>query len=182
VITYVSLFRGINVGGNRKVAMKDLKEMHEALGFGDVVHYIQSGNVVFTSDDTNVQDIQQRIERSFEQKFGFATAGIVRNSNELDEIIEKNPFRNQPDRESKWIVVMFLATHADPMAEEALHKVYTGPEEIFVLGQEVYIYYPGGIGNSKLTNSFLEKKLKTVGTARNLNTVLKLQEMMQVNK
>ncbi len=176
--TYVSLFRAINVGG-RKVGMKDLKEMHEALGFRDVTHYIQSGNVVFTSDDGDVQHIQQRIEESFEQKFGFATAGIIRNSNELREIIEKNPFRNQPNKESKWIVVMFLAEYADAMAQEVLHAMYAGPEEIFVLGQEVYIYYPDGIGNSKLTNSLLEKKLKTVGTARNLNTVLKLQEMMQ---
>ena len=178
--TYVSLFRGINVGGNRKVGMKDLKEMHEALGFRDVAHYIQSGNVVFTSDDGDAQHIQQRIEESFEQKFGFATAGIIRTSEELGEIIEKNPFQDQPDKESKWIVVLFLATHPDSTAQEALHKAYAGPEEILVLGQEVYIYYPDGIGRSKLTNSLLEKKLKTVGTARNLNTVLKLQEMMRL--
>ncbi len=178
--TYVSLFRGINVGGNRKVGMKDLKEMHEALGFENVVTYIQSGNVVFTWNGEDIKHVQQRIEQSFEKKFGFSGAVIVRTLDELNKIIEKNPFRNSPDKESKWIVVMFLATHPDSTAQEALHKAYAGPEEILVLGQEVYIYYPDGIGRSKLTNNLLEKKLKTVGTARNLNTVLKLQELMQL--
>jgi uncharacterized protein (DUF1697 family) len=176
--TYVSLFRGINVGGNHKVAMKDLKELHEALGFRDVVHYIQSGNIVFTHDDADEKQVQKAIEESFEKKFGFSSAVIVRTLDELNKIIEKNPFRNSPDKESKWIVVMFLATHPDSTAQETLLNTYAGPEEIFVLGQEVYIYYSDSIGRSKLTNNLLEKKLKTVGTARNLNTVLKLQELM----
>ncbi len=176
---FLSLFRGINVGGNHKVKMNDLKALHEALGLRDVVPYIQSGNVVFKSDDTDVAQLQKQIEDSFESKFGFSAEVIIRTADELSEIIEKNPFQNQSDKESKWIAVMFLAALPDITAQEALLTTYVGPEEIFFRGKEMYIYYPDGIGRSKLSHSFIEKKLKTGGTARNWNTVLKLLEMTQ---
>jgi uncharacterized protein (DUF1697 family) len=67
----------------------------------------------------------------------------------------------------------------DNTAQENLLKTYGGPEEIFFSGKEVFLYYTDGIGRSKLSNSFLEKKLKIVGTARNWNTVLQLQEMVR---
>lgn len=176
---FVSLFRGINVGGHHQVRMADLKDMHEALGFKDVLAYIQSGNFVFTSDDADVTRLQRHIEDSFEQKFGFRVEVIVRTSAELREIIEQNPFQSHQSTESKWVVVMFLAARPDAAVQEDLLKAYAGPEELLIIGKEVYIYYPNGIGRSKLSNSLLEKKLKTVGTARNWNTILQLQKLLQ---
>ena len=176
---FMSLIRGINVGGHRQIRMNELKELHESLGLRDVLTYIQSGNVVFTSDDADVARLQRHIEDGFEKKFDFHAEVIVRTSVELRDIIENNPFHGQPGKESKWVVVMFLAASPDNTAQEDLLKAYGGPEEIFIIGQEVYIYYPNGIGRSKLTGSLIEKKLKTVGTARNWNTILKLQELMQ---
>ena len=175
--TFVSLFRGINVGGNRLVKMTDLKALHETLGLRNVITYIQSGNVVFTSDDVDATHLQANIENAFSAKFGFHSHVMVRSSSELQAIIAKNPFQGQDNRESKWIAVIFLATPPDNSAQEALLHSYTGPEEIFILGKEVYIYYPEGIGRSKLTQTLLDKKLQTVGTARNWNTILKLQEL-----
>ena len=67
----------------------------------------------------------------------------------------------------------------DDRAQEDLLKTYAGPEEIFIMGKEVYIYYPNGIGRSKLSQSLLEKKLETVGTARNWNTILQLQKLLK---
>ncbi|HKF37003.1 MAG TPA: DUF1697 domain-containing protein [Ktedonobacteraceae bacterium] len=176
---FVSLFRGINVGGHHHIRMDDLKEMHEALGFKDAFPYIQSGNVVFTSDDADAARLRGRIEDGFEKKFGFHVEVIVRTSAELREIIEQNPFQSHQSIESKWVVVMFLAARPDATAQEDLLKTYTGPEELFITGKEVYIYYPNGIGRSKLSNSFIEKKLKIVGTARNWNTILQLQKLLQ---
>ncbi len=176
---YVALFRGINVGGNHQVRMADLKALHESLGLRDVVPYIQSGNVVFTSDDADMAQLRRHIEESFETRFGFHSEVMVRTSAELQAIIDNNPFQSQPDKGSKWVVVMFLATRPDATAQEALLKTFTGPEELFIIGQEVYIYYPSGIGRSKLSGSFLEKKLKTAGTARNWNTILQLQKLMR---
>ncbi len=176
---FVSLFRGINVGGHRQIKMNELKELHESLGLRDVVPYIQSGNVVFTSDDADVVQLQRHIEDGVEKIFGFHAEVIVRTSAELRDIIENNPFHGQQSKESKWVVVMFLTARPDDTAQEDLLKAYVGPEELFIIGKEVYIYYPNGIGRSKLSGSFIEKKLKTVGTARNWNTILKLQELMQ---
>jgi uncharacterized protein (DUF1697 family) len=104
---------------------------------------------------------------------------MVRSAAEFNAIIANNPFQNQLMKESKWVVVMFLATHPVSTAQEDIQKSYTGPEELHIVGQEVYIYYPEGIGRPKLSNAFLEKKLQTMGTARNWNTVLRLQQMMQ---
>ena len=176
---FVSLFRGINVGGHHQVRMSELKDLHEALGFKDVLPYIQSGNVVFKSDEVDPARLRKRIEDDFEARFGFHVEVIVRTSAELREIIEQNPFQSYQSIESNWLVVMFLAARPDAAAQEHLLKTYTGPEELHIIGQEAYIYYPEGIGRSKLTNTLLEKKLKTAGTARNWNTVLRLQQMMQ---
>jgi uncharacterized protein (DUF1697 family) len=104
---------------------------------------------------------------------------MIRTADELREIIANNPFAGQPDKESKWIHVLFLAAHPNDEAQADLLKTYTGPEEIFILGQEAHIYYPNGVGRSKLTNTLLEKKLKTAGTTRNWNTILQLQKMTQ---
>jgi uncharacterized protein (DUF1697 family) len=175
----VSLFRGINVGGNRIVPMSELKSLHEALGLQDVVNYIQSGNVVFTSDDTDPAQLARQIEESFAQKFGFHTQVMVRTSAELEEIITNNPFQNQPEKEPKRIAVLFLTTRPESTALEDLKKTYTGPEELYLIGQELFVYYPDGVGRSKLSLTLIEKKLKTVGTGRNWNTILQLQKMMQ---
>ena len=177
--TFVSLFRGINVGGHQMVRMDALKELYASLGFKDIVTYIQSGNIVFTSEDADLSQLPRLIEDGFAQKFGFHAKVMVRTSDELKDIVDNNPFQNQPMKESKWVVVMFLATRPDSRAQEDLQKTYVGLEEFCVIGQEVYIYYPNGIGRSKLSNTFLEKKLKTAGTGRNWNTILQLQKLIQ---
>jgi uncharacterized protein (DUF1697 family) len=177
--TFVSLFRGINVGGHQTIRMDELKDLHESLGLKDVVTYIQSGNVVFTSDDADQAQLPRQIEDGFAQKFGFQVKVIVRTSAELRDIIANNPFQNQPMKESKWVVVLFLATRPDGTAQEDLQKAYVGPEELRIIGQELYVYYPNGIGRSKLSHTFIEKKLKTTGTGRNWNTILQLQKMIQ---
>ena len=175
----VSLFRGINVGGHHAVPMNELKELHEALGLKDVVTYIQSGNVVFTSDDADLAQLPRQIEDGFAQKFGFQVKVMVRTSAELQDIIDNNPFQNQTMKEPKWMVVLFLATHPESTAMEDLQKAYIGPEELCLSGQELYTYYPNGIGRSKLSLTLIEKKLKTIGTGRNWNTILQLQKLIQ---
>jgi uncharacterized protein (DUF1697 family) len=174
----ISLFRGINVGGNRIVPMSELKSLHESLGLKDVVTYIQSGNVVFTSDEADPAQLSKLIEESFAQKFGFRSQVMVRTSAELEEIIANNPFQNQPEKEPKRVLALFLATRPESTALEDLKKTYNGPEEIYLVGQELFVYYSDGVGRSKLTLPLIEKKLKTVGTGRNWNTVLRLQQMM----
>src|SRR5579864_7066054 len=133
--TFMSLFRGINFGGNHQIRMDELKVLHESLGLRDVVTYIQSGNVVFTSDDADPAQLPKQIEDGFAQKFGFQVKVMVRTSAELQEIIANNPFQNQPMKETKWVVVLFLATRPESTALEDLQKTYFGPEELYLIGQ-----------------------------------------------
>jgi uncharacterized protein (DUF1697 family) len=175
--TFISLFRGINVGGNHRVKMNDLKTIYEALGLTDVQTYIQSGNVVFKSPELDITHVQQHLIESVAQTFGFRVEIIMRTVAEFQEIIAKNPFQGRHEKAAHWIAVMFLSAPPEQAAQEKLLKTYVGPEEIFFLGKEVYIYYTDGMGRSKLSNNFIEKKLKVDGTTRNWNTILQLQEM-----
>ncbi len=175
--TCVSLFRGINVGGHNKVRMDELKALHESLGFKDVVTYIQSGNVVFTSDDVDVAQLSRQIEDGFAQKFGFQVKVMVRTAAQLAEIVANNPFQMQPMKEFNRILVLLLETRLESIVLEEFQKMYDGPEELYLINQEIYIYYPDGMGRSKLVG--LEKKLKASGTGRNWNTILQLQKLSQ---
>jgi uncharacterized protein (DUF1697 family) len=176
---FMSLFRGINVGGHQQVRMEELKALHASLGLQDVVTYIQSGNVVFSSGNADPAQLPLQIEDAFAQKFGFRVKVIVRSAAELEETIANNPFQDQPQKEPNRILVLFLAHRPEKTALEDLQRSYAGPEVIHLIGQEMFIYYPDGMGRSKLTLPLIEKKLKTIGTGRNWNTVLRLRKMMQ---
>jgi uncharacterized protein (DUF1697 family) len=123
--------------------------------------------------------LQQRIEQAFEQTFGFQSAVMLRSAAELEAMLASNPFQGQPEKAPQWIVVLFLAAAPAAGAWEALLQAHSGPEQLVLIGQEVHIYYAEGIGRSKLTGSVIEKKLKTLGTARNWNTVMQLHKLMQ---
>lgn len=174
---FVSLFRAINVGTN-KVGMPRLKEMHQRLGFENPRHYLQTGNIVFESDEKDSDKVTGQLKKEFEKEFGFGTEVMVRTAAEMKNIQANNPWPDGKAKETKWLVVMFLTGEPAKEAQEALTTAYTGPEEIVFSGKEIYIYYVNNIGNSKLTNAYIEKKLKVLGTGRNWNTVNKLLEMM----
>ncbi len=176
---YVALLRAVNVGGNRLVKMSDLRDLYVARGLRDVVTYIQSGNIVFSSESSDSMALQSELEAAFATRFGFAGDTVVRDAAELAAIIARNPFAGQPDRAPEWLVVLFLADQPSPTAEADLRQSYAGPETFSVSGKEVFLYYPSGMGRSKLTNVLLERSLQTRGTARNWNTVLKLAAMLQ---
>jgi uncharacterized protein (DUF1697 family) len=177
--SYVSFFRGINVGGNHQVKMAELRALHEALDLTRVQPYIQSGNVVFRSDEADAEALRRRIEKSFEQRFGFRSEVYVRSAAEMQQIIERNPFQAQVATAPNWVVVTFLPAHTDATEWEQSIAAYPGPEEVVLLGDTLYIYYCNSIGTSKLPRTALGKRLKNVGTGRNWNTLLKLREMMQ---
>jgi uncharacterized protein (DUF1697 family) len=164
---YVSLFRGINVGGHHQVQMAELKALHEALGLTGVQPYIQSGNVIFTTDEADAPALrarlEARIEEGFARHFGFGAQVSLRTAADIQGTIERNPFHHQPDKEPRWMVVTFLPTGTDPAAWEGAIRTYPGPEEVVLLGDELHLYYPHSIGASKLATTALGKRLKTVG-------------------
>ncbi len=173
----VSLLRAVNLAGHNMVKMDALRALYESLGLTGPQTYVQSGNVVFRSTAKDLARLGKRIEDAIEENFGFRTGVVLRTSEELQEIVLGNPFAKRAGIEPKKLVVSFLAGQPGPEAKEKVLQIKVGPEEIYLDGRELYIYYAAGIGTSKLTPAVLERAIKVSGTARNWNTVMKLLEM-----
>lgn len=170
---FIALIRGINVGGNKKVKMAELKVRCEELGLEDVRTLLQSGNVVFR---TNEKD-RAKLTRQIEGVLGVEAKVILRSAAELKKAIAANPMPEEVKSHPSATVVIFLDGKPTAAALAALRDGYKGPERIELHGTELYVFYGEGMGTSKLTNSLIERKLGVAGTARNWNTVTKLAEM-----
>ncbi|MNB90709.1 hypothetical protein D3C75_377700 [compost metagenome] len=172
--TYIALLRGINVGGNKIIKMLDLKAMFQSLGFANVRTYIQSGNVVFESDEGSVSLLSGVIERQIHEVFGFEVSVIIRTLAEMENVIANDPFQlSEPEEFKRWYVT-FLP--AEPSAE-ALDKLRTyenGPDKVRFVGREMYILYEVSVSQSSLFKVPFDKILGMPITARNWNTVNKL--------
>jgi uncharacterized protein (DUF1697 family) len=166
---YVALFRGVNVGGNNKIAMALLAEMFTDAGARDVKTYIQSGNVVFTASAKAAQQICAKALG----KITFQTQIILRSHDDLQRIEGANPF-SDPEK----TYVMFLADTPAVDRVALLDQDRSAPDRFILSGREIYLYFPNGVANSKLTNAYFDSKLKTVSTARNWRTLQKLLAMM----
>ena len=175
----ISMLRGINVGGHKSIKMEALRAMYESLGLRDAQTYVQSGNVVFRTAVRDLASLAKRIESKIEQTFGFRPAVIIRTPSELRETIRKNPFARRSGLEPGKLVVTFLVADPSPEARTKMLSLTADPEELRIEGREVFVYYPNGMGRSKLSAALVEKTLKTPGTGRNWNTVTKLLEMAE---
>ena len=154
--TFIALIRGINVGGNKKISMADLKAACESLGYTNVRTLLNSGNVIFEAKKAKAADIEKALP--------IEARVILRTPDELKKAIDRNPLKGEPNR----LMIMFLESEAKSTLE------WPGPEQIHVDGRHAYLYYPDGGGSSKLSNTFIERQLGVAGTTRNLNTVTKL--------
>jgi uncharacterized protein (DUF1697 family) len=175
--TFVSLLRGINVSGQKRVLMPELKSMYETLGFTRVTTYVQSGNVVFESDRLEETQIAPTIEAEIARIFGFPVSVIVRGRDDLRRILAANPFIERKNIDTKRLYVTFLR---DLPSLELSSNLITPPEsddEFLEIGKEIFLYCPGGYGRTKLSNNYFEKKLWVIATTRNWNTVKALSEM-----
>jgi len=178
MITYIALLRGINVGGHKKVAMADLREVVEELGFDEPRSLLQSGNLVFRGGKRATAQLEQLLEKEVEKRLGLQSDILVRTAEEWQTIVANNPFPDAAKRDPSHLLVMCLRDAPDKKAIEALQAAITGREIVQASGREAYVVYPDGIGNSRLTHTLIEKKLGTRGTARNWNTVLRLSALV----
>jgi uncharacterized protein (DUF1697 family) len=163
---FVALLRAVNVGGTGKLPMAELRALCETAGFENVQTYIQSGNVVFTSE-LGAAKVQQKLERALHESMGKPVGVHLRTPTELEDVLERNPFkRAEPNR----LLVLFLdrAVPKDALAGLEI----PGREKVEASGREIFIYYPDGMGRSKL-----KIPLAKVATGRNLNTVKKMLEL-----
>lgn len=174
--TYISILRGINVSGQKKILMVDLKKLFESLGFENVVTYIQSGNVIFKASETLTEnEIITKIDSSILNKYNFQVPIIILNKSELKKTISNNPFIKEDYLEK--IHVTFLAELPTESALGSIKKIDYSPDKFEIIGKSVYIFCPNGYGSTKLSNSFFESKLKVKATTRNWKTTNKLLEI-----
>ena len=175
---YISILRGINVGGNRKILMKDLKVLFEKMGFSKVETYIQSGNVIFESDLklSNI-DLEVKIQQAIAETFGFDVPVIVRTTYEWAKSIVNNPFWKEKDADIDRLHLTCLKEVPSPELIEKIKLFQFLPDRYEIIGKDVFILCAAGYGTSKLTNPFFESKLKVPATTRNWKTVLKLHEI-----
>ncbi|WP_105381841.1 DUF1697 domain-containing protein [Neorhizobium alkalisoli] len=162
---YVALLRAVNVTG-MALPMTELKAICEDLGFEDVRTYIQSGNVLFRSDEKEAV-VADKLDEALGRKFGRKPGVMVRTTEELEEIAANAPF---PDAKPNFLLIHFLQEKAPAKALDGM--VAPDSEEAVIAGREIYVHYPNGSGRSKLKLTALK-----TGTSRNLNTVRKLAEM-----
>ncbi len=178
----VALLRGINVGGNSKIAMADLRAAVEALGFTGVKTLLQSGNVVLTDPKKRpASALEALLEAETKAKLGVAPDYMVRTPAEWAATIAANPFPKMAKDDPSHLLVYFLkGTAPEAEAITRLNAAIVGPEEVVATGRELFITYPDGIGTSKLSTSAIEKALgKNRGTGRNWNTVLKVAALLE---
>lgn len=173
---YIALLRGINVSGHKLIKMAELKELLMSIGFRNVQTYIQSGNVVFESDETSITNLELSIMSVITKKYGFDVEVMVRSVDEFSRIVETNPF---PDAEGNKLYITFFREVPQKIPFEELDKVKSESEVYLFQDRIMFFYCPEGYGFTKLSNLFIEKKLKTVATSRNMNTIVKLLGMAQ---
>jgi len=175
---YISLLRGINVSGQKKILMADLKALYESLSFNNVITYIQSGNIIFEYPSEDKAEIKSKIEKALETKYNFQVPVEVLTDLDFKNILNDCPFKNiDLDKDGRNILVTFLS--AKPFADKPAEarKLMADSERMEFHDQVIYLHCPNGYGRSKISTTFLEKKLGVVATTRNWKTVLKLFEL-----
>jgi uncharacterized protein (DUF1697 family) len=173
----VCLLRAVNLGGHNAVKMDTLRGLCEPLGLENPRTLLQSGNLVFETSVKDMARLAKRIEQTMEQTFGFHSDVILRTAAEMRQVVEASPFAGRTGLHPAKLAVTFLAADPGDAAREAVRRLPVDPEELYIIGRELYVYYPNGLGRTKLQLKQIEKALKTAGTTRNWNTVTKLLEM-----
>lgn len=168
---YITILRGINVGGKRIIKIDALKQLFIEIGCNNVQTYIQSGNVIYQSKKIVKESI---IVKAIQSSFRFEVPVINLTSTELESIIARNPFLKDKKKDPCYFHITFLSAQTLP---EKIELLKSPKEEFYCIDKAVYLYCPNGYSKSKLTNTFIENKLGVTATTRNWKTCIKLIEM-----
>ncbi|MEO8853185.1 MAG: DUF1697 domain-containing protein [Ginsengibacter sp.] len=156
--TYISILRGINVSGQKKILMADLKILYENLQFEDVKTYIQSGNVVFKSEKKiSDADTAKKIEDSIQKRYGFNVPVIIRSLREINKVIDSNPYLSKKNIDLKKLHVTFLSEIPSKEKLQDLKSADFSPDEFTIKGKEIYLHIPVSYGETKLSIRFLRR-------------------------
>lgn len=180
---YLALLRGINVGGRNKVAMAELRELATGLGHRDVATYIQSGNLVFSSDQLDAARLADALEAQIADQLGVRPAVVVLSGAQLAQVIADNPFPAETN--PKCLHAVFRRDEVDQDGVAAVAalvqraKQAGSRDEAAIVGRTVYLRTPDGLGRSELAAQLARSRVQSTGTARNWATVTKLMSMLE---
>lgn len=174
---YISILRGINVSGQKLIKMDALKRMYESLGFTNVKHYVQSGNIIFSAKTNDTDLLVEKISSQIERDFGFQVPVLVMTKKSLQKIVDKNPFAKDAEKNPSALYVTFLDGSLGEFDQAGIESVLQKEEAVHFESNAVYLLCPGGYGKTKLSNTFLERKLKLRATTRNWKTTNKLLQL-----
>lgn len=175
--TYISMLRGINVSGQKKIRMEELQALYESLNLKKVETYIQSGNVIFDSPKLDALEVSKLIEEEIEQVYNFSLAVFIRTRKDFQRIIQNNPFLTGRKEDIARLYVTFLSQAPTEAAVDELKTPGNDPSEFYIFNKEIYLFCPIGYGTTKLSNNFFERKLAVTATTRNWKTVNRLYDM-----
>jgi uncharacterized protein (DUF1697 family) len=172
------MIRGINVGGRKRVKMEELQRIYGSMGFQNVRTYVQSGNVVFESPESDSMEMLAReIEKKISTSFGFdEVVVLVRTTDDFRKLIQDTPFGGLDDGK---IHVTFLSREPQSLPAEEIGRAKDRAEAYAICGKEIYLFCPNGYGRTKLSNNFFERKLKVRATTRNWKTINALLAMAE---
>jgi len=174
---FIALLRAVNVTGYGKLKMTDLRDMVAGMGLADPKTLLASGNLVFRSRSSDTTALERKLAGEARRQLGLDTTFFVRTIPEWTAMISHNPFPAEAKRQPASFQAFALSRAPDAAAVRALETASKGPERLAVAGQHLYVFYPEGIGRSRLAHSLIEGKLDARATGRNWNTVFKLLEL-----
>jgi uncharacterized protein (DUF1697 family) len=175
--TYVSMLRGINVGGKKRIQMGQLVALYESLNLKNARTYVQSGNVIFDSEVPDASQLMRLIEEGIPKTFGFSAAVLIRTKDELARVVGNNPFVKEKGIDTDKLHVTFLSDVPDKAAVDQVLSVKDQADSFAVIDREVHLHCPNGYGRTKFSNDFFEKSLKVTATTRNWRTVTNLLQI-----
>lgn len=176
--TYVAVLRGINVSGQRIIAMKDLKALFIKEGFGNVMTYIQSGNVVFGSSESDTKKLEKQISALIQNHYNFSVPVLVLSRENISEILEKNPYIDR-EKDTNKLHVTLLEKIPEEKALASCRDEQYQSDEFTITDTTIYLYCPDGYGMTKFSTTFFEKKLGVQATTRNWKTMIALKDLMK---
>lgn len=172
--TYIALLRGINVSGHKMIAMPALRDALSTLPLQNMSTYIQSGNIIFSSDITDASKLEHQIKSKIWERFGFDVPVFVQTHEQLVKIASNNPFPAVTAKDPKQPYVSFLSVTPEPNDVTILGNIDFKGDIFKIIGTTMYICYADSAGNSRLINPLIDKKLKLITTSRNWKTLQQL--------
>lgn len=175
MLKYIALLRGINVGGHRKLKMEELRAMFTSMEFKNVSTYIQSGNVVFETDETDAAILENSIAQKIKEQFNYQVPVIIRTHADFERVQKNMPY----EKKEGWKrYVTFLSEAPDTAHKKLLESLSSSIEQFSVGDKEIYVQVDKQTNQKpKFSSSFIQQQLNISATNRNFRTVNKILEL-----